>query len=250
MKFNICVPIPVKSANIIELKSIIENSLRSNPNLVEFRYDYIDNVKKITQDLTNELISDVQPKIPVIFTFRTHKEGGKIEIDEKLRLEILKTLILSQPNYLDVEMNTEKRNLGEIINLANQNNVNLIFSYHDFDKTPSYDTLSNQIKDFLNRLREEYGLDSQNREKIILKMIFKAQNFEDNIIPLKLCKEISKQNMKIISFCMGDLGIFSRILCVLNGSFLTYGSLVEETAPGQISINKIREVLDVIQENH
>jgi 3-dehydroquinate dehydratase-1 len=139
--------------------------------------------------------------------------------------------------------------LGELINLANQNDVNLIFSYHDFDKTPSYEIISYQIQNFLDKLREEYGLESQKMGKIILKMIFTAQKIEDNIIPLKLCKEISKQNTKIISFCMGILGVFSRILCVLNGSFLTYGSLVEETAPGQINIKKLREMLDIIQED-
>ncbi len=248
MKYNICVPIPIKFANILELKSIIARSLRSDPNLIEFRYDYIDDVQQITQGFLNELLANIQLKIPVIFTFRDHKEGGKMKIDETLRFEILKTLVLSQPNYLDIEMNTEKRILGEIINLANQNDVSLIFSYHNFDKTPSYEIVSDQIKNFLDRLREEYGLDSQKMEKIILKMIFKAQKFEDNLIPLKLCKEISKENMKVISFCMGTLGIFSRILCVLAGSFLTYASLKEKTAPGQIKITNLREALNVLQE--
>ena len=164
-----------------------------------------------------------------------------------MRFKIIKTLVLSKPNYLDIEMNTEKKYLSEIINLANQNNVNLIFSYHDFDKTPSYETVSTQIQIFLDKLREEYELESQNIEKIIIKMIFTAQKFEDNIIPLKLCKEFSKQNVRIISLCMGDLGIFSRILCVLTGSFLTYGSFVGETAPGQINIKKLRGMLDVLQ---
>jgi 3-dehydroquinate dehydratase type I len=80
-------------------------------------------------------------------------------------------------------------------------------------------------------------------------MIFTAQTFEDNLIPLQLCKEITKKNLNIISFCMGTLGIFSRILCVLNGSFLTYGSLVGETAPGQIDINTIRKTLNILQED-
>ncbi|MFW9879228.1 MAG: type I 3-dehydroquinate dehydratase [Candidatus Thorarchaeota archaeon] len=249
MKFNICVPIPIRSANLLEIKSIIEESLKSDPNLIEFRYDYINDVQQITKNFVDELLADIQPKIPVIFTFRVYSEGGQINIEEAIRFEILKTLILSQPNYLDIEMNTEKRMLGEIIHLANQKNVNLIFSSHDFDKTPSYKIVSDQIQNFLDRLREEYGLDSKGINKIILKLIFTAQKYEDNLIPLKLCKEITEKNTKIISFCMGPLGIFSRILCVLNGSFLTYGSIDEKTAPGQINIKKIRETLNVLQEN-
>jgi len=41
---------------------------------------------------------------------------------------------------------------------------------------------------------------------------------------------------------MGELGIFSRIACVLTGSFLTYASLEEKTAPGQINIDEMREI--------
>ncbi|GAG29372.1 unnamed protein product, partial [marine sediment metagenome] len=68
MKYNICVPIPIKFANILELKSIIAKSLRSDPNLIELRYDYIDDVQQITQGFLNELLAKVQLKIPVIFT--------------------------------------------------------------------------------------------------------------------------------------------------------------------------------------
>ncbi|MFW9874605.1 MAG: type I 3-dehydroquinate dehydratase [Candidatus Thorarchaeota archaeon] len=247
MKFNICVPLPIKSTSILELKSIIEESFKFDPNLIELRYDYINDVKQITKKFVNELLADTQHKIPFIFTFRAYREGGQMKIDEQTRFKILKILILSQPDYLDIEMNIDNRVLNDIIYLANQNKVNLIFSYHDFDKTPSYDMVSERIQNFSDRLREECGLDSKKIKKVILKTIFTAQKFEDNLIPLRLCKELTKKNMKIISFCMGNLGIFSRILCVLNGSFLTYGSIDQKTAPGQVNITKIRETLNLLQ---
>ncbi|MBY8990485.1 MAG: type I 3-dehydroquinate dehydratase [Candidatus Lokiarchaeota archaeon] len=245
MKFKICVPIPIKSANILEFKSRIENVMGFNPNLIEFRYDYIDDVQKITQNFITEMLDNVYPKIPVIFTFRSPHEGGKIKIDEKTRFNILKTLVLSQPHYLDIEMNTEKRMLKDILNLTNQNDVNLIFSYHNFDETPSYEVLSDQIQKFLEIMKEEFGLDSNRLEKVIFKLVCKANDFEDNLISLKICKEFSTRKMNIISFCMGTLGIFSRICCVLNGSFLTYASIVEETAPGQINVKDMRASLNL-----
>lgn len=245
MKFNICVPIPIKSENILELKQRIEKVMGSNPNLIEFRFDYINDIQKLTPNFTKEVLDNVDPKIPVIFTFRTQKEGGQMKIDEVTRINILKTLVISRPNYLDIEMNTEKRFLSEIINLTNQNDVNLIFSYHNFNETPAYEKISNKIHRFLEIMKDEGGLDSKRLEKAILKLVFKAISFEDNLISLKLCKEFSKKKINIISFCMGTLGIFSRILCVLNGSFLTYGSVVEETAPGQIKIKDIRDSLSL-----
>ena len=246
MKFNICVPIPIKSANILELKSIIAESLRSDPNLIELRYDYIDDVQQITQDFVNELLANVQPKIPVIFTFRNHKEGGKMKIDDKIRFEILKTLVLSHPNYLDIEMNTEKRNLGEIINNAIKNKVKLIFSYHNFEKTPPYKDALSLIKSLKNKLINEFSPNLNNLQDIIYKFIFTAQRFEDNLVPLKICKYFKEKNQKIISFCMGELGIFSRIMCTLAGSFLTYASFEEKTALGQLNIKKMREIYNLI----
>jgi 3-dehydroquinate dehydratase-1 len=245
MKSNICVPIPIKSANILEFKTRFEKIVRSNPNLVELRYDYIDNVQLITQDFVKELLDNINPKIPVIFTFRDDKEGGQMKIDEMTRFNILKILVLSQPNYLDVEMDTEKRYLTEIIDLAYQNDVTLIFSYHNFKETLSYEVITVQIQRFLEILKDEYGLDSKSLDKIILKLVFKANSFEDNLISLKICKEFSKRKINIISFCMGTLGIFSRICCILNGSFLTYASIVEETAPGQINIKDMRASLNL-----
>lgn len=243
MKSNICVPIPIKSANLLEFKTRFEKAMKSNPDLIELRYDYIDNSQLITQKFVKDLLANIAPKIPVIFTFRDHKEGGQTKLDKMTQIKILKTLILSQPNYLDVEMDTEKKYLSEFIDLANQNDVKLIFSHHNFKEAPSYEIIEEQIQGFLKKLKQELGLDSETLEKVIIKLVFKANSFRDNLVVLKLCREFSKK-IKIISFCMGTLGIFSRILCVLNGSFLTYGSMVEETAPGQINIKDIRDALN------
>lgn len=245
MKFNICVPIPIKSANVLEFKRRTEKVIRSNPNLIELRYDYIDNVQNITQNFIKEVLDNINPKIPVIFTFRNHNEGGQMNIDEISRFNLLKILILSRPNYLDIEMNTERRYLAELIDLANQNDVKLIFSYHNFNETPPYEVISDQIQEFIKILEDEFGFDSKRLEKVILKLVFKANSFEDNLKSLKICREFSRKNTNVISFCMGTLGIFSRILCVLNGSILTYASIIEETAPGQINIEDLRDSLDL-----
>ena len=40
---------------------------------------------------------------------------------------------------------------------------------------------------------------------------------------------------------MEEPGIFSRVACVMAGAFFTYASLEEKTAPGQISLEEMRE---------
>jgi 3-dehydroquinate dehydratase type I len=69
---------------------------------------------------------------------------------------------------------------------------------------------------------------------------------------MKICRDLLEKNKykNVISFCMGELGIFSRIMCVIAGSFLTYASLEERTAPGQINIKNMRDFLQILSDNY
>ena len=241
MKFNICVPIPIKTGNINEIKPIINKALKTNPDLIELRFDYIDRIKNITSNFGKNLLNLIQPKIQTIFTFRAPSEGGQMKIEKNDHFLVLKKLIEAQPSYLDIEMNTDNHILGEIIFFANKNGVKLFFSYHDFKKTPSYEEGFRLIENFQEKLISKLLIDSKIVEKSVYKLIFTARTFEDNLIPLKLCKTFSEKGNMIICFCMGELGIFSRVMCLKVGSFLTFGSLEEKTAPGQIHVEKIRK---------
>ncbi len=246
MKYNICVPIPVKSVNISEIVPTIEAVIKLKPNLIELRFDYITDVQKITQNFIINLINRIQPKIPVISTLRDYSEGGQIEIDVSERLQIIKLLIKSKPRYFDIEINSVDKILSEIIPLASNNKVRLIYSFHDFEKTPNYNEASKILENFLIKLKNELLIDQKTVERSIFKLIFSAQSFEDNFIPLQLCKINSSKKLNLISFCMGDLGLFSRILCIFSNSFLTYSSFKEKTAPGQMNILDLRKILNLL----
>lgn len=246
MKYNICIPIPVKSVNISEITPTIKDVIKLKPNLIELRFDYITDVQKITEDLVINLLNQIQPKIPVICTLRDFSEGGQVKIDTNERIQILKLIIESKPEYLDIEINSVDKILSEIIPLASNNKVRLIYSFHDFEKTPNYNEASKILENFLNKLKNELLIDQKTVERSIFKLIFTAQSFEDNFIPLQLCKINSSKKLNLISFCMGDLGLFSRILCIFSNSFLTYSSFKEKTAPGQMNISDLRKILNLL----
>ncbi len=249
MKYNICIPIPVKSANISEIKPILVKAIKKNPNLIELRFDYINDIQTLSLDFIKELMVIITSNIPVIFTFRNSSEGGQVKIHQKERFKILEMFIEAKPDYIDIEINTSKDYLYEFINLASQNGVKIIFSFHNFEKTINFDEIITLIQNFSNKLNQEFSLKPKIYKDNIYKVVFTAQTFEDNIIPLRLCKEFSNSAQKLIAFCMGTLGIFSRIMCVTVGSFLTYASLEEKTAPGQINIDEMREIYDLIINN-
>ena len=97
MKYNICIPIPIKSTSIKENKPTIDKSLKSKPNLIELRFDYITDVNDLSVSFLRELLNIIHPHARVIFTFRDSSEGGQVEIGLNERFEILKMFIEVKP---------------------------------------------------------------------------------------------------------------------------------------------------------
>ncbi len=249
MKYKICVAIPIKSENLNKNKQIIEKVLDNHPDLIEFRFDYINEAELITHSFLKELLSINPFKIPLIFTFRRKQEGGQYHTKTTERLEVLRRLIDVKPEYLDIEINSESVVLKELINIAYDNKVKLIFSYHDFEKSISYEEIVELLNSFNDKLEHELNIDLDKINGSIFKIVLTAQVFDDNIQVLNTCKKLSQQEKEFVCFAMGELGILSRILCVKFGSLWTYGSLEEKTAPGQIKIEKIREIHQLLFEN-
>lgn len=246
MDYNICISIPVRSKDLGGIRALIDKSIAFNPKFIEFRFDYFESLGDLTQDFVNNLNKYVKNKTYSIFTFRHSAEGGVSKIDETERLKILKVLMEAQPDFFDVEMNSNKEILSNIITQSNMKKVNLIFSHHNLKTTPTYQLAKELILRFEERIIEEELNEFDILSKSVYKVIFTAQTFEHNLIPLTLCKEFSKGNKKIISFCMDDLGLFSRVFCIKLGSYMTYAALEEKTAPGQINIEILQQVYKLL----
>jgi 3-dehydroquinate dehydratase-1 len=249
MKYKICVAIPIRSEDINLNKKIIETALDNCPDLIELRFDYINEAEFITLSFLKELMSIIPPKIPKIFTFRRKQEGGQYNLNTNERLDVLRLLIEVKPDYLDLEINSESEVLKSLIDLAYDNKVKLIFSYHDFEKSITYEETAEILDRFNEKLKRELIIDLYKINGSIFKIISTAQVFDDNVQVLNICKKLSRQDKKFVCFAMGEVGILSRILCVKFGSLWTYGSLDEKTAPGQIKIEKIREIHQLLFEN-
>ena len=242
---NICLAIPVNSDNYKDLELIVKKGIRSGSNFLEFRFDYLINEDLITTNFLRDLKKVIPATVSSIFTLRHHSEGGKLKINEYKREEIIQRFIEAKPNFIDIEMNSNKDLLKKIIDILENNNTKLIFSYHDFIKTPDFNLSKSIVEKFEHFLLSELNFSIKTINNCVYKLIFTAQEFRDNFIPIKICNFYSKLNRNIISFCMGDLGILSRIYCLKSGAFLTYGSFMEETAPGQIYSKDIKKWLEL-----
>lgn len=181
--------------------------------IVELRIDYIKNVdlKRLLEKRTK----------PVIVTNRPVREGGKFDGSEEERIALLKLAVQLQADYVDVEHDSIQHLCRDTDHRVP---TKIIVSYHNFRETPE------DLTDIYKRLSRS-GAD-------IVKIVTHAYNITDNV---RIYQLLQQSQMPVISFCMGELGIISRILYKRFGSYLTFASLQagKESAPGQINIHEL-----------
>jgi 3-dehydroquinate dehydratase type I len=206
---------------------------------IEFRLDYFEKIMEINSSKLSKLVKTVP--VPVILTLKEVNEKNHLKIPEKKRNELIIKSIEARPSFIDLETHFEEDIIKKLHSIAMKNGVGVIYSYHDFNSTPSEKDIMKLVSAFLKKCP---GLEnsSLNRSKprSILKMVFFAQTFQDNITILNVCQKLSINKINFICFNMGKKGLFSRIFSITKGALLSYARLEEthETGPGQIPINR------------
>lgn len=201
--------------------------------LFEVRYDYF-YVKGI--DAKEALSFFEEKKIPFIFTFRRKEEGGKANLSDEKRLEIIRSLLDYEPYFVDLELSSIKdytifeKAIDEIKKYSG-----LIISYHNFKETPSL----NELK---NIARECYKMGAD-----IVKIASLNRNFKDVLKLAQISLWIRKElRIPEIILGMGKLGETSRFVTTIFGSDVIYTSAFEKTAKGQPDLNLTQKFLDLL----
>ena len=123
----------------------------------------------------------------------------------------------------------------ELVHMAHENQVFVVMSNHDFEKTPSL----MDMKDRLEKM-EILGAD-------ICKLAVMPQSYKDVISLLDVTIEMSNRlNRPIVTMAMGELGKITRISGELTGSAITFASARHSSAPGQMNVIDMQMVLEAI----
>ena len=218
MKYKTCVSIGEKNPK--KLKATLKKSL-SKSDFAEIRFDYM---KKSDIPIVLENVKKNLSRC--VCTLRSKSEGGLFIGSENERKSILRLIAEYDPFLLDVEFNTIQKD-KKFASYLRKSKCKLLISWHDFKKTPNEARLKSKftkMKQFSN----------------IVKIVTVAKNISDVSRLLSLYSIKSKS--KIVAFCMGEEGRFSRILCLHLGSPFTYVSLGKAIAPGQFSVDEIRSL--------
>ena len=206
--------------------------------VVEWRVDFYDNVLNIESVL--DTLKDLKlaiPNTPILFTFRTKKEGGEKEVSMDAYTALNKAVAeTGNVDLIDVEIFSGDEVVKENIENIHKANVLVVGSNHDFFKTPDKD-------DIVSRLckMQDMGAD-------ISKIAVMPTCIEDVLTLLSATNEMNTKyaNGPIITMSMGPMGVISRLSGELFGSSMTFGAVGQVSAPGQISVEKLEIVLNIL----
>ena len=233
---KICVPIVGK--NIDEICHQAEEVKRVQPDMAEWRMDYLDGIEKETvQSEALKKLREILGNLPLLCTFRTLSEGGERKMPVNTYQLITERAVQSGcADAIDVELFLPEETVHTLIASAKAHQVAVIGSNHDFQKTPDEEEI-------LSRLcrMQELGMD-------VAKIAVMPQSEKDVHILLNATAKMKEKHSQtpVITMSMGKLGVLSRIAGELFGSALTFGTVGKASAPGQIPVEELRNVLELL----
>jgi 3-dehydroquinate dehydratase / shikimate dehydrogenase len=212
-----------------EIVEKAENMVRDNP-FLEFRLDYLSKpglaISKIKR------FTELHGEAVVIATCRRVANGGKFKGSITSQLDILNKAAAAGCQLVDVELQTASKVKPDQLQKL-RSRAALILSFHDFKATKKLD-------DTLEKMLA-YPAD-------FYKLVSTATTLSDNVEMIKfLAREGDRHSL--ISMCMGEQGIISRVLGVRAGSVFTFAAAnpAEATAPGQVTAQELRSVYRIEQ---
>ena len=223
-KHLICVP--VVEASVHRARSLYLRAARRGF-WTELRLDYLEqpDLKRLFRTRPGKVIA----------TNRLESEGGRWRGSEADRRLVLEEALNHGVDCLDLELAADAAWRREI--WSRRGSTQIILSWHDFSGTPEYSRLEAVLQEMLAA------------EADILKIVTSARRPEDNLLVLSLIPQAKLGGREIITFCMGPLGKWSRVVAPMLGSFLTFAPFSKKgaSAPGQLTVNEIRRVWKMLK---
>jgi 3-dehydroquinate dehydratase/shikimate dehydrogenase len=194
----------------------IAEAVRRGARLVEVRLDFLAKAPDFKRLLADK-------RCAMMATVRRPLDGGRWGGTEPERQTLLRQAIVGGFDWVDLETDVADavRRFGKVKRLV---------SYHNMHEVPSD----------LEKIHERMC----RQDADVVKIAVRAQQPEDNLRVLRLIKEAP---VPTIAFCMGDLSMPSRVLCLKYGSPFTYAAFNPERgiSPGLPSLDELKHVYHV-----
>jgi 3-dehydroquinate dehydratase-1 len=167
-----------------------------------------------------------KPRMPILGTFRSHREGGRWRLTERQRISRINAFY-PFVDLLDVEASS-KSTLRKFLRKAE---IPVVVSWHHFRATPPLAQLKKFVRSVL-RHRET-----------IAKIACNVRNPKDMEALRTLLRSSPPSRVAVVG--MGSMGSISRFWLPIHGSLLTYGYLDQAAASGQVPVDELAEFFRV-----
>lgn len=136
---------------------------------------------------------------------------------------------------MDVELSVAQFLGRDFINDLKNAAVKIIMSSHDFEKTPADGELVYRVN-----VMNQFGAD-------IGKLAVMPHNLQDVLRVMGIPQKVRVFNqLPLAVMAMGDLGKVTRVSGEIIDSVFTFGSLNQASAPGQIPVEQLAQILDAL----
>lgn len=187
-------------------------------------------------------VVDAAGGAPVLLTVRTAAEGGGAGLDDGAYCDLLHRLIegladleaARRPAALDVEQ--ARGGAAELVARAHGAGLDVVVSHHDLRATPADEAMLARL-----RAMADAGAD-------IAKLAVTPRGPRDVARLLGVTARAGEElDVAVATMSMGPLGAVSRLSGAVFGSALTFATAGgAPSAPGQLPIDRVRAVLDIL----
>jgi len=202
---------------------VIDESIQQGLDIAEVRVDLFSLLEPAYVQQRIKAFS----RLATIGTIRSQIEGGKWRGTEEQRLSLFRA-ITPFVDSLDIELSSDQI-LSAVVSLCATQRKTLIISHHDFDGTPSLSDL-HRIVD----RSKQTGAD-------VVKVATMVKSDNDVRVLAELTTSRKSDNLVVIG--MGSVGLITRLTFPALGSLMTFAYIGEQTAPGQLHFQDLREDL-------
>jgi 3-dehydroquinate dehydratase/shikimate dehydrogenase len=207
----LCVVIGRTRHKMVQIE--IQEAAKQGARFLELRLDFLAKAPDFKRLFENKPCA-------MMATVRRPQDGGRWSGTEEARLALLRQAIVAGFDWVDLETDIAD-------SIRRFKDVKRIISYHNMREVPA------DLEKIYQRMCSQDG--------DAIKLAVRAQHPKDNVRVLQLLKSAPRPT---VAYCMGDLGLPSRIVGAKFGAPFTYAAFNKERgiAPGLLSFQEMKRL--------
>lgn len=234
-KPKVCVPLTGSTEE--EIIREAEAAYRCQAEVIEWRADFFEHWRE--ENAVMRVLKSIRMAIGdkvFFFAFRTQDEGGFVSVKDEEYETIVRLAIDSRLiDLVDIECCVSEYRAMNLIAYAKEKNVFCMGSNHSFMKTLTVGEMEYRV-----RYMQKLGVDMV---RIAVTVDRKRELFRLLSASFDLCEDL---DFPLAIYAMGEQGSFSRVVCEFFGSCMTFGYLDRQSAPGQIDVRDLAEMVEML----